>query len=1082
VSVSPGTYSFLPWLRQGLANEIASADGDPAVVLRPQVPVALRLDGERLDGTGVDTLPVQKQVALFGPGDIVGVDARAIVRTEPRAGVTNFEPNHLVHIEFYDEDFPWRYTPAAPDLGHGRLRPWLSLVVLAESEFTEAGVAPGSPLPAITVTNLAALPDPAELWAWAHVHVNRDLGADQAEIVSADGVAVSARLAAVPARDPDLAYARLVCPRRLEEGTAYHAFLVPTFEPGRLAGLGLDLGTTVATQSAWGTADPGPEPATLPIYYRFAFHTGGSGDFETLVRLLRPLPVDPRVGTRDLDVLDPGSGVPGVDNPDLHGILRLGGALRPPDSTPPAPPDVYEQWDRPYPRPLQEALAGLVNLPDDYQRAGVVDPVIAPPLYGRWHALVQRVLRDAGGALTVPEETWVSRLNLDPRFRVAGGLGTRVVQDRQERYMQAAWEQVGAILVAQRRIRFGQLGVRVSQVWHQRYLVASLAPGAQRALSLVAPVTRRLVAGGVTVRYAMAQAYVQPTLTTAALRRIARPGARLVRSLPFDAARPIGALLDRVNRREVSAAPPKAAPPGALTDDEAADLASPARPPLSPLWTLIGALVLAALLFLMAVVVGGAISIVAAAIGLLVTVAGIAGYRILTRLRLAAAAADFIRGDHQTVAAVDALPGAAGFVIADIGQSVPVHAGADSPEAARLKSALRDTFGVREAAASAGRFPDRAVLDLGTVAVRAVAALDPVATVPRRVLSGVSLPARIVAEVGTGLVEPMAYPVIDEPMYEPLAQAGTEMFLPNINLIGTNTVTLLQTNQRFIEAYMVGVNHEFARELLWREYPTDQRGTPFRQFWDVRGYLDPDGQPPAALREALRDIPPLHTWDPSSALGTHDNRNPTGAQEDELVLAVRGELLKRYPTAVIYAQRARWQLTDGRIDNTKERRLVDLTPDQEANPPRTVVLTPSYEAKVDPDIYLFGFALTPSQARGGTGSRPDDDPGWFFVIKERPGEPRFGLDTDQQPVLQTWNDLSWPDLPAALPGTPVSIAASPASFTLNEPTGPDDEKHPQWTDDVHVTWSHDMHAATLAYILFQAPVLVGIHASEMLPR
>ena len=32
---------------------------------------------------------------------------------------------------------------------------------------------------------------------------------------------------------------------------------------------------------------------------------------------------------------------------------------------------------------------------------------------------------------------------------------------------------------------------------------------------------------------------------------------------------------------------------------------------------------------------------------------------------------------------------------------------------------------------------------------------------------------------------------------------------------------------------MVGLNHEFARELLWREYPTDQRGSYFRQFWDV---------------------------------------------------------------------------------------------------------------------------------------------------------------------------------------------------------------------------------------------------------
>ena len=71
-------------------------------------------------------------------------------------------------------------------------------------------------------------------------------------------------------------------------------------------------------------------------------------------------------------------------------------------------------------------------------------------------------------------------------------------------------------------------------------------------------------------------------------------------------------------------------------------------------------------------------------------------------------------------------------------------------------------------------------------------------------------------------------------MYEPLEGASSsELFLPNIQLIATNSITLLETNQKFIEAYMVGLNHEFARELLWREYPTDQRGSYFRQFWDV---------------------------------------------------------------------------------------------------------------------------------------------------------------------------------------------------------------------------------------------------------
>ena len=54
--------------------------------------------------------------------------------------------------------------------------------------------------------------------------------------------------------------------------------------------------------------------------------------------------------------------------------------------------------------------------------------------------------------------------------------------------------------------------------------------------------------------------------------------------------------------------------------------------------------------------------------------------------------------------------------------------------------------------------------------------------------------------------------------------------------------------------------------------------------------------------------------------------------------------------------------------------------------------TPLYEAKVDPDIYFFGFDLDADEARGGTGDNDADPPGWFFVLKERPGEPRFGLD------------------------------------------------------------------------------------------
>ena len=77
---------------------------------------------------------------------------------------------------------------------------------------------------------------------------------------------------------------------------------------------------------------------------------------------------------------------------------------------------------------------------------------------------------------------------------------------------------------------------------------------------------------------------------------------------------------------------------------------------------------------------------------------------------------------------------------------------------------------------------------------------------------------------------------------------------------------------------MVGLNHEFARKLLWRDYPTDQRGSYFRQFWDVRGYIDSEGLSDDPLKEKLYDIPELHRWAPTSKLGEHNNRRKRPAK------------------------------------------------------------------------------------------------------------------------------------------------------------------------------------------------------------
>lgn len=1115
-----GAYSFLPWARQGLANRISATDGDVNVKLRAQISVALQMTARRLDGNnGLSN--INRPTQLYGPGDLVGVDSRAVVRVEPRLNTTNFEPNYLAAIEFYDEDFPWRYTPATHDAAAARLRPWLALIVLAEGEFIEgttvsnpAAAADQRPLPFVSVpsaSHAALLPAPADLWAWAHVHVNRSITASDTEVVSADRAAVATRLSATVAEDADLAYSRIVCPRRLEPNESYTACLVPTFESGRLAGLYLDPAKAPhATASAWGAYPGREDPDLLPVYYRWPFRTGAIGDFEHLVRLLQPRPVNRRVGVRAIDVQRPAPNLPGASDPALNGVLALGGALRVPRASlnedELAEVQRQENWAVPPPHAFQKKLAALINLGDAYaagpaaqanaasgitEVASDPDPVITPPLYGQWHALTPRLLTDRGGTTLPKAGNWVHELNLDPRFRVPAGFGTNVVQTRQEDLMAAAWEQVGDVLEANQRTRRFQFSQQVAFVWHLAHLTPMAAQNAGVALSLASPLHTRVMSAGQTLRARLRTSRIPPAITTPAMRRAARPRGPLVRRLPFDANLTPAQLLERVNSGEVLPAPPKVTPPGVVTIGDVADGALPnasgwliellrRHPWLVWLPLLVGLLfaLVFPILSLASTWVIGALLV------------GAAASAWLWKLRRAVRDSDGLREAGQTPESVDALPASPDFKLSSP-DGPPTDAsvtltpgGSDSAEGARFKLALRDVGAVLQASARADKVgengPARSALNLPAEARQILTQLDPAVTILRHARSEIRVPARIAAEQPEAFLEAMAYPVFNLPMYRPLADLSAELLVPNINLIEINSVTLLETNQKFIESYMVGLNHEMARELLWREYPTDQRGSCFRQFWDVSTFMAsaPDDE---ALRESLRDIPPLHLWPRASKLGDHDARERPGDNEEEVVLVIRGDLLKRYPNSVIYAQAAEWERNaDGSINREKERRLVAITTQEEANPPRTKLRTPLYEAKIEPDIYFFGFDLTVPIAQGGSGENSSDPPGWFFVIKERPGEPRFGFDETSEQTKVVWNDVGWDDV--EMSGAFVKpVRAATLTLPAASPAG-EQEKEAQRKEDVKVPWDANVSAAELAYILYQAPVMVALHAAEMLPR
>jgi hypothetical protein len=255
---------------------------------------------------------------------------------------------------------------------------------------------------------------------------------------------------------------------------------------------------------------------------------------------------------------------------------------------------------------------------------------------------------------------------------------------------------------------------------------------------------------------------------------------------------------------------------------------------------------------------------------------------------------------------------------------------------------------------------------------------------------------------------------------------------------------------------MVGLNHEMGRELLWREYPTDERPSSFRQFWDVKGIIRPKAEKSeAALTEEYKDIKPIHTWPVSSLLGRHNNRDAEGDAE-QVVLVIRGDLLKRYPNTLIFAQKA----MAGAVPDDDP--VIDLElSDAEFE---TQLKFPLYKAEIAPDIKFFGFDLTIEQARG-TQLTPGftDNLGWFFVLQEVPGAPRFGMDIsfNQGSDGLSWDDLAWtnfdPGIKFITPGTKPDIGLPPADLN-------------QWGTD----------SANMASILFQKPSMVAVHAKEML--
>jgi hypothetical protein len=1059
-----GRYTFLPWTRTGIAASVSA----PAVGVRASVDVVLPVEG------GPAPVLVPQKLVVRGPGDVLAISARQVIRRYPVPDATRAEDTFLAHIEFDRPDFPWIFTPAAPTLAGTRLPPWVVLVVLREprAELTPAS----GGLPARVRTMKSELQPLDDSWAWAHAQLVGPKDPD------AQTASVADRLTPAYA---DLNLSRLVCPRRLQSGQGYLACVVPAFDAGRRAGLA-DTSAPPTLEPAWTRAADGSdanEEVVLPVYTSWSFSTGPDGDFRSLAELLQAVPAPWQVGRRLLDVASPRGGLPDLPADAAGRLQTVRGPLVSPQlpdagSADPVEVAAAAAETAAWPQPETELLRAQLADPD--RLAGLPGalgpdelPLIGPELYARYQAAATRVETDRDG-------DWFGQLNLRPVDRVTAGLGTRVVQRDQEALMQSAWAQVGEVDDVNAQLRRAQLARYTMGSVHERHL-SVLDDG-----SLLQ--TTRLVHGRVasdatvTVRGKLDDSSTAATTTTAAFRRITRargPLARYVAAGTGSGTGSGGGVVGGVVA-------------GLVADD------GTARDHQRPYADLDG--------------VGG-VSEVAARAADPTIVAAALGLGEADAETCVAALLDHGRKLAQVPALSDLLtPGAVrestpdpAYRLSDTsGERVlaavltAVEQGADDPAAlvrwvqlcGALSRAGTDTAARAQETARAlshqllrlkqpigdgqippdGRLEEQLAFGSQVPPQASTLALTPIATdlvdttlpgtpvrpafpldspgLLERLQPATTATVRVLGRLGgrlpdwlpvdwfaDGQVQPiMAAPVFVRPMYQALADYDREWLLPGLaQMQQPDLVTALLTNAEFVEAFLVGLSSEMGRELLWRGYPTDQRGTYFRRFWN--GDVD----------ELQQDI---HRF-AATGLGTHLLPTLTG----RVALLVRGQLIRRYPNAVALALRA------GGTDGTGHPIFID--PASDPSSMATVLFT----GHLAPDIVIVGFDLQKSQVL----TEP-----WWFVIAEHPTGPRFGLAAPPPPAPPaTRETLAWGQLPIV--GVPTVAGVEGAGFLsalstvdVQDPTAPGGR----------AVWGQD--AATNAHLLLIDPVRAAFDARTLL--
>ena len=199
----------------------------------------------------------------------------------------------------------------------------------------------------------------------------------------------------------------------------------------------------------------------------------------------------------------------------------------------------------------------------------------------------------------------------------------------------------------------------------------------------------------------------------------------------------------------------------------------------------------------------------------------------------------------------------------------------------------------------------------------------------------------------------MRAPVVSDPLVQSLIAFESRAILRASDSLPNNTVSVVKENRAFVEAFLVGANHEMNNELRWREFPTGH----------ARHHL------PAFLGQETRAraIRPATTflkfmrW--TGQLGSNYPAHDVDRKES-LVVLVRGDLIRKYGQILVTLNRATaTSYVHGEGTN----------------------FAPIFAGQFTPDICYYGFDVDRESVLA-------DKARHFFVLYEVPGRVRFGLD------------------------------------------------------------------------------------------